>query len=57
MTEDDTFKALKRVPYPSILDQYWRSAIMQDDDREKWFTDRGWTRDDFFREAINNDRR
>lgn len=52
MTEDDTAKILRRIPFPDMLRKYetlndiiWNR--MSDKEAEKFFTDNGWTELEF----------
>ncbi len=52
MTEDDTVKSMRRIPFPDMLRKYnalpditWNR--MSDEEADKFFTDNGWTELEF----------
>lgn len=47
MTEEDTFQILKRQPYTVVYDFYMDSPLNTDYPNHSYFTDNGWTWNEF----------
>ncbi len=47
MTEDDTFMALKKLPYDQLNRLFFNTDYMQRDERDAWLKSYGWTREEF----------